>query len=197
MLEHYLCCYCFFEQDDWVLHLSMTEFIYNNVKHSSTDMLSFEALYVYSLNLHFNIKNDISEKKTSAVQEQVEKMHKIQKLLEENLTKTIKQQKKYYNKKHVFKQFTVDNQIILKAKNLHNIHSSLKLNNKFTDFFVISNIIEIQVYHLWLLLIYRFIHLIFHVSLLKLYYHCEDEKSSNHLIIIESKKMKCWNNSYR
>src|SRR5204863_914975 len=107
---------------------------------------------------------------------------------EENLTKIIKQQKKYYNKKHVFKQFTVDNQIILKAKNLHNIHSSLKLNNKFTDFFVISNIIEIQVYHLQLLLIYKFIHLIFHVSLLKLYHCCENEKSSDHLIIIESEK---------
>jgi len=33
-------------------------------------------------------------------------------------------------------------------KNLYNIYSSFKLNNKFADFFVISDIIEIQVYYL-------------------------------------------------
>ena len=103
MLEHYLHCYWFFEQDDWMSHLSITEFIYNNVKHSSIDMSFFEVLYVYSFNLHFNIENNILKKKTSAAWKWVEKMHKIWNLLEENLTKTIKQQKKYYNKKHAFK----------------------------------------------------------------------------------------------
>ena len=73
-----------------MLYLLMTEFIYNNIKHSSTDISSFEALYVYSSDLCFNIENDILEKKTSAAQEQVKEMHKIQELLEKNLTKIIK-----------------------------------------------------------------------------------------------------------
>ncbi len=77
MLEHYLHCYCSFEQDDWMLHLLMTEFIYNNIKHSSTDMSSFEVLYAYSSDLCLNIENDISEKKTLTAWEQVEEMHKI------------------------------------------------------------------------------------------------------------------------
>ncbi len=93
MLEHYLCCYCSFEQDDWASHLLMTEFIYNNVKHSSINMLFFEALYVYSSDLCFNIKKNILKRKTLTAQEQVKEMHKIWKLLEKNLTKIIKQQK--------------------------------------------------------------------------------------------------------
>ena len=124
MLEHYFHCYCSFEQDDWASHLLMTEFIYNNVKHSSIDMSFFEVLYIYSSDLCLNIENDISEKETSAAWKWVKKMHKIWKLLKKNLTKTIKQQKKYYNKKHTLKQFTVSDQIILKAKNLHSICSS-------------------------------------------------------------------------
>ena len=90
MLKHYLHCYCSFEQDDWVSHLSMTEFIYNNVKHSSTGMLSFEALYIYSSDLCLNIKNNILKRETPAAWEWVKEMYKIQKLLEKNLTKIIK-----------------------------------------------------------------------------------------------------------
>ena len=90
MLEYYLHCYCSFEQDNWVSHLSITEFIYNNIKHSSTDILFFEVLYIYSSNLYLNIKNNISERKTLIAQEWVKKMYKIQKLLEKNLIKIIK-----------------------------------------------------------------------------------------------------------
>ena len=76
----------------------------------------------------------------------------------------------------------------MKTKNLHSIYSSFKLNNKFTDFFVISDIIETQVYYLQLSLIYKFIHSVFHVNLLKFYHCCEDKKSLDHLIIIKNEK---------
>ena len=65
MLKHYFYCYCFFEQDDWALYLLITEFIYNNVKHSSTNMSSFEVLCIYSSDLCLNIENNISEKKNT------------------------------------------------------------------------------------------------------------------------------------
>ena len=56
----------------------MIEFIYNNIKHNSTDMLFFKVLYIYNSDLHFNIKNNISEKKTLTVQEQVKKYTRLE-----------------------------------------------------------------------------------------------------------------------
>ena len=67
----------------------MTEFIYNNVKHSNTNMLFFKALYIYSSDLHLNIKNDIFKKKHQ--------------LCKNKLKKCTKFQKKYYDKKYIFK----------------------------------------------------------------------------------------------
>ena len=85
------------------MYLLITKFTYNKAKYSSTDILSFEALYIYNSDLCVNIKNNISKGETPAAQEQVKKMQRIQELLKKNLTKIIKQQKKYYNKKHALK----------------------------------------------------------------------------------------------
>ena len=90
ILEHYLHYYYFFEQDDWVLHLSIVKFTYNKVKYSSMSMLFFEALYTYNLDLCVNIKDNIFKEKVLAAQEQVKEIQRIQKLLKKNLTKIIK-----------------------------------------------------------------------------------------------------------
>jgi hypothetical protein len=188
MLEHYLRCYCSFEQDDWASHLSMAEFTYNNAKHSSTGMSPFEALYAYSPDLRLNIEDDIPEGEAPAARERVEEMHKIRELLEENLAKAIKRQKKYYDKEHAPKRFAVGDQVLLKAKNLRSIRPSPKLNNKFAGPFVISDIIGTQAYRLRLPPIYRSIHPVFHVSLLEPYHCREGEEPPDHPIIVEGEE---------
>ena len=118
-------------------------------------------------------------------------MHKIQKFLEKNLTKTIKQKRNTIIRSMSLNDLLLAIRFFLKMKNLCSICSSLKFNNKFVDLFIISDIIKTQVYYLWLSLIYRFIHSVFHVSLLKFYHCCEDEKFSDHSIIIENEEE--WN----
>jgi hypothetical protein len=45
ILEQYLCCIVNYEQDDWTDLLSLAEFAYNNILHSSTKQISFFSNY--------------------------------------------------------------------------------------------------------------------------------------------------------
>jgi len=77
---------------------------------------------------------------------------------------------KYYNQKHKFKFFNINDLVMLSAKNLKQKKSSKKLLNKMIEFFYIQEFINKQMYHLSLSIIYR-IHSVFHVFFLKLYNH--------------------------
>jgi len=77
-------------------------------------------------------------------------------------------QAKYYNQKHKSKFFNVDDLVMLSAKNLKQKKSSKKLSNKMIKFFHIQKLINKQMYHLDLSVIYR-VHSVFHVFLLKSY----------------------------
>ena len=188
MLEYYLRCYCNFEQDDWASHLKMAEFTYNKAKHSSTGMSPFEALYAYKPDLCVNIEDDIPEGEAPAARERVEEMRKIRELLEKNLAKAIKRQKKYYDKEHIPKRFAVGDQVILKVKNLRSIRPNVKLNNKFAGPFTVSDIIGTQAYRLQLPPLYRAIHPVFHISLLEPYHRREGEEPPPHPMIIEGEE---------
>ena len=58
---------------------------------------------------------------------------------------------------------------MLSTKNLKNVRSKKKLFYKFTEFFKIKNVVELQTYRLCLSDQWR-IHFVFHVFLLKSYY---------------------------
>ncbi len=77
-------------------------------------------------------------------------------------------QTRYYNWKHKFKFFNVDNLIMLSAKNLKQKKLSKKLSNKMLKLFCIQEFIDKQTYCLSLLIIYK-VHSVFHVSFLKSY----------------------------
>jgi len=72
---------------------------------------------------------------------------------------------------------------MLSAKNLKQKKSSKKLSNKMIEFFHIQELIDKQMYHLDLSIIYR-IHSVFHVSLLELYNHrLNDDSILNYFIL--------------
>ena len=48
-LEHYLCCYINYKQDNWVEWLPQAEFAYNNAMQASTGRSPFYAMYTYNL----------------------------------------------------------------------------------------------------------------------------------------------------
>ena len=78
-------------------------------------------------------------------------------------------QVKTHNNKINLEYFKIENKIILFTKNFKNIRSKKKLFYKFTKFFKIENVVELQTYRLCLLDQWK-IRFIFHVSFLKSYY---------------------------
>ncbi len=68
-LEHYLCCYCCEEQDNWVFFLLMTEFAYANRKHAMINWTLFEALMSYHLRIAQNVENNVCEEEVPAVKD--------------------------------------------------------------------------------------------------------------------------------
>jgi len=66
-------------------------------------------------------------------------------------------QTKYYNQKHKFKFFNVNNLIMLSAKKLKQKKLSKKLLNKMLKLFYIQEFINKQMYHLNLSIIYKMI----------------------------------------
>jgi len=75
---------------------------------------------------------------------------------------------KTYNQKHKSKTFNKSNLILLSMKNLKQKQSHKKLSHKFADSFCIADIIEKQIYYLYLFIIYR-IHNVFYVFYFELY----------------------------
>ena len=78
-------------------------------------------------------------------------------------------QVKTHNSKINFKHFKIKNKMMLFTKNLKNVKFKKELFYKFTRFFEIKNVVELQNYRLCLFDQWK-IHLVFHISFLKSYY---------------------------
>jgi hypothetical protein len=87
-------------------------------------MTLFYIIYSKHPHLLYNIKNNAPEGEIAAVtdntaaEQQVEQMKKIYKKLKKNLKAATESQAKYYNIKHILKNFTIENKILLSIKNL-------------------------------------------------------------------------------
>ena len=107
----------------------------------------------------------------------IRRFYKIKNLLTQRLKHVNVQQTKYYNRKHKFMTFAIDDLIMLFIKNLKQKRFNKKLSHKFAKLFKIKNKIDSQTYKLILFNIYR-IHNTFHVSLLKKYHYRVDDKKT-------------------
>ncbi len=98
----------------------------------------------------------------STTRTRVEKITKLRDQLYKRLKKTKNNQVKYYDKKHIFRFFNVEDKILLNFKNIHIFKSSKKLNHKYYESFEIDEFIEKQAHKLRLFYTFR-IHNVFHV----------------------------------
>ncbi len=167
-LKHYLRVYCFEKQDDWATLLLVVEFMYHQTKHASLSCSLFKIMYDYKSIFDIHIKNDAMKEEVSAAKERIKMLQNVWNMLTQWWQNAIDAQAKYYNWKHKFKFFNVDDLVMLSAKNLKQKKSSKKLSNKMLKLFHIQEFIDKQMYHLSLSIIYR-IHSVFHVFLLELY----------------------------
>ena len=95
----------------------------------------------------------------------------------------INAQTKYYNWKHKFKFFNVDDLVMLSAKNLKQKKLSKKLSNKMIELFHIQKLINKQTYNLDLSIIYK-VYSVFHVFLLESYNRrLNDDSILNYLVL--------------
>ncbi len=103
------------------------------------------------------------------------------------MKKAKKNETKYYDKKHIFRIFNVENKILLNFKNIHTSRSFKKLDHKYYESFEMQNLVEKQTYKLSLLHTFR-IHNVFHVFLLKLFKKRFDEMITLFSIMLNEKR---------
>ena len=163
--------------------LFMIEFVYNNVTHFFTNVSSYYFIYDYHSKIHYVIENDFIEKKIFFAKNKIKHLHNVKKTLMKRLKHVVAKQTKFYNQKYIFKKFNVDNLIIFNIKNFKQQRFNKKMSHKYVKFFEIKNKIDAQMYRLILFNIYR-IHNTFHVSLLKNYYHKENDKHAKQFMQI-------------
>jgi hypothetical protein len=75
VIEYYLCCYINQQQDNWVQHLSVAQFAYNNSKYASTRTTPLKSLVGFDPKPPF--KDHIEPSTIQTTQEHVEKLKEI------------------------------------------------------------------------------------------------------------------------
>ena len=58
MLEHYLCCYINYNQNNWAQWISLIQFIYNNIKYNIIRLTLTEILFKTQLQLCIDINTN-------------------------------------------------------------------------------------------------------------------------------------------
>ena len=163
-MKQFLRAFVNFEQNNWIELLSLTKFAYNNTKHASTQMSSFEVMQKYISRMSFENSANFKAKFKFA-NEHVKKLTKLLNVLKTNLTHAQKQQIKYKNARTKKANFEVESYVNVNDKNIR-IKRNKKLEWKFFESFKILDTIDDQIYRIDILKRWR-IHNVFHVSLLK------------------------------
>jgi hypothetical protein len=128
-----------------------------------------------------------SEKKMSATRFKILKITILRNQLYKRLKKARKNQAKYYDEKHTFRIFNVEDKILLNFKNIHTFRSFKKLDHKYYQSFEMQDLVDKQAYKFNLIYTFR-IHNVFHVFLLKLFKKRFDEVITSFSIMINEER---------
>ena len=129
----------------------------------------------YNAFIHYNIENNAWEEEVLTVKNRVKQLHKAHEKLLKQWKSAVASQVKAYNQRHKPRTYNKDDLVLLSMKNLSQKHLNKKLLHKFAESFHIQDIVEKQVYCLYLPTHY-WIHNVFHVLYLESYnQHLDDE----------------------
>ena len=167
-LEHYLRVYCTDNQSNWVALLPLAQFVYQVSYQSTLGCSPFYCMYGYNPEIRYEVGDDIAVERVPAAKERVKQLHEFRYSLEARWKSVSEAQAKYYNRKHLEKDFNEGDLVMLSAKNLKQKRPSKKLSHKFLGPFRILEAVGKQAYRLALPTTYR-IHPVFHVSYLEPY----------------------------
>jgi len=149
-LKHYLQCYCNEEQSNWVKLLPLAKFAYINAKQFTLGCSLFYTMTEYNAFIHYNIENNIWEEEVPAAKNRVKQLYKAHEKLLKQWKSAVASQVKAYNQRHKPKTYNKGNLVLLSMKNLSQKRLSKKLSHKFAESFHIQDIVEKQVYRLYL-----------------------------------------------
>ena len=180
-------CYINYKQNNWLELLSITVFAYNNNRHESTKVAFSKILKKYLLNLKNVFENKMLKEKTSFATKRAKILRSNREYLINLWKCNAKQQIKYYDKKHQFIKFQVENKVFLRELNIRIYSFKKKIDHKMLKSFSIFKKINTQIYLLNLSTKYEIIYSIFHISLLKSW-HIRDANSKSQSIWIDEEE---------
>ena len=127
-LEIYLRHYVNYHQDDWVKHLPLAEFCYNNHINSSTGITPFYASFGHHPRLDFRPESDSSEPREAP--EFVSRMSKIVQYCSEQITLAQAFQSTYANERRLpAPRFEAGDMVYLSLKNISLSRPTKKLDH--------------------------------------------------------------------
>ena len=88
----------------------MTEFVYNNVINAFTEMFSFMIVQNFSSRMSFEHTSNFKIK-SKFVKKHVNELQNLMKVLKKNLKHAQKQQVRFHDKRHTFKEFKIENYV--------------------------------------------------------------------------------------
>ena len=156
----------------------MAEFCYNNTEQATISCSLFFAMYGYNPKIEVDIVDNGSGEGPPAVKDQAAQILIERNELDKRWQNAVQYQQTAYNKKHLPKQFQMDDLVMLAARNLQQQRPSRKLSDWYLGPFRIINILGTQAYKLKLPENWK-IHPVFHVSLLEPYMWKEGENPLN------------------
>uniref|UniRef100_A0A670IJD3 Gypsy retrotransposon integrase-like protein 1 n=1 Tax=Podarcis muralis TaxID=64176 RepID=A0A670IJD3_PODMU len=163
VLEQYLRCYCSYQQDDWVDHLALAEFAYNNAVNASTQQTPFQASYGYHPRLFPEV---LPASAVPAVTEWLQELQSQQQLLVEQLHQAKEAYKAQADRhRQVGPELRVGDLVWLSTRHLHPSRPSRKLDARFTGPFPIVDQVSPVAFRLRLPATLK-VHPVFHRSLL-------------------------------
>ncbi len=190
MLEHYLRVYFNYKMNNWSKLLSMMKFAYNNSIHASIKKTSHELLKRYIASFAKTFENKALKRKTFLTMKWAEWLQSIREYLMRLWKWVAEQQAKYYNAYHKAANFQMKDKVLLQSINIHTLRSKKKIDHKQLKSFRILKKINMQAYKLELFEKYNAIHSIFHISLLKFWYLCDENLKLQIILIEEEEKWK-------
>lgn len=167
-VEQYLRIYTTYQQDDWLDHLPLAEFAYNNAPHSASGMSPFFANYGYHPQLS-TVPPSTANVTSPTAAESVRALTQLHEHLRKEVAKANKASSEYYNRHRMpAPTFDVGQKVWLSARNIKSARPSNKLDDKFLGPFQVAEQVSSHAYRLKLPSTLK-IHDVFHVQLLEPY----------------------------
>lgn len=174
IVEDYLRAYCADEPVAWVNLLPLAQFAYNNSINAATKTTPNNLLYGMDCSIRMQIADNTPRGRIPEATARIEKLHELRQSLRERLAQGNERMTKYYNQKHIPKQFKKGQLVKLSTRNLKVKYP--KLAPRWIGPFRILERIGGQAYRIALPDKYSRLHDVFPVQLLEDYHLREGDE---------------------